>query len=309
MDKDIVALVITFNPDFEILDRLFHSLPPRCHIVVVDNGSDPDTISRLEKVQSDHPGFHLLGLASNLGIAEAQNRGIEVAREKFPGFRFILTLDHDSVPASGMCESMINTVENRMALGEKIAAVGPVLRDPRTGSRLNFHGIRGIFWWKIVPKPGAGPVRVESLNSSGSLIPRASLDSIGSFDSKMFIDHVETEWCFRAVSQGFHIYADQNAEMEHSMGDSMLTVWFLRNWSLPNRSARRHYTIFRNSIYLQRKSYVPPVWKFWNLIKLLSTFVQFGLLTPNSSDHRRWMLRGISDGWRGKLGPYPDQST
>ena len=173
---------------------------------------------------------------------------------------------------------------------------------------LNFHKIRGPLWWKVAPQPGTGVVLVDSINSSGSLIPRKALEEVGPFDARMFIDHVETEWCFRAIGMGYEVYAHQNARMEHCMGDRMMTARFIVRWSMPYRSARRHYTIFRNSLYLQRKAYVPRVWKFWNLVKLAMTYVLFGLFGEDAKNHRQWIYRGIEHGRRQIMGPYPNSA-
>lgn len=304
-DSAAVAVVVTFNPDSHLLQKMFEVLCPECPIIVVDNGSGKDVISGLRQLAGGYPDVTISELGENFGIARAQNHGIELAGKCFPEFRYILTLDHDSVPQPGMCTSLVARAESLRSAGQKPGAIGPLLIESRTGEALKFHRIRGIFWWKLRPRPGHGAIRVDSINSSGTLISRETLEQCGGFDESMFIDHVETEWCFRVLHHGFGLFVDQDVTMDHELGDDVVTSGKFIKFSMPYRGPRRHYTIFRNSIYLQRKGYIPLVWKLWNIIKLAFTFFYFGFLAHDSSEQRHWIRRGIRDGMRGEMGGYP----
>jgi rhamnosyltransferase len=157
-------------------------------------------------------------------------------------------------------------------------------------------------WKKVVPSSSSEPVECQSLNSSGSLITLSAIESVGLLNDTFFMDHGETEWCFRAISKGYKIFGTSSIEMEHLMGDRVYEYWFFGKKRMPYRSPLRHYYIIRNGILMQKMPYVPIVWKFWNVVKILFTFLYFGILGDSPKQHRRYILRGIHDGLRGAKG-------
>lgn len=305
MNTKVAAITVTYNPSQVVLRKQMESLATQCPLVLVDNGSCESVLDEIECAVNEYEGVLLEMLGRNTGIAAAQNFGIEHARNLYPDCQYVLTLDQDSVPDLNMVETLVNCFSNLEKAGSKVAAVGPILYDDRSENYLNFHRIKGPFWWKVKPDPGGQAVNVDSLNSSGSLISLEALDSVGALNSDLFIDHVETEWCFRAKDADYSIFACQQTSMEHAMGDDVVDIRIVNVKAMPYRSPKRHYFIVRNSMFLQRQKYVPMVWKFWNTVKLVFTILYFGFFTKESAEHRRWIYKGLKDGWCLRLGKLP----
>lgn len=59
----------------------------------------------------------------------------------------------------------------------------------------------------------------------------------------IFIDYVDTEWCFRALSKGYKLYMSEKAVMRHSVGDDTIN---LLNFKIPVHSGYRRYYRVRN---------------------------------------------------------------
>jgi rhamnosyltransferase len=129
-----------------------------------------------------------------------------------------------------------------------------------------------------------------------------ALRIIGEFDSRLFIDHVETDWCFRARASGFKLFATAGTRLTHHMGDAICHYWFFGRKSMPYRSPSRHYYLTRNSILLQKRNYVPVAWKFANILKLGFTFLYFGFLGKDTKQQRKCILLGMRDGMKGITG-------
>ena len=90
-------------------------------------------------------------------------------------------------------------------------------------------------------------VNVDFLLSSGSLLPLSALANIGLMDESLFIDHVDTEWCFRAKAHGFQLFGVCDAVMTHALGERRKEIWFLRQRVVPFHKPFRYYYMFRNS--------------------------------------------------------------
>jgi len=301
------AITVTYNPDPVILGNQLQCLNTQCKVIVIDNGSRKDLRDAIKKLCTRHDHMQLIVLDENIGISCAQNIGIQHVMETLPEALFVLLLDHDSLPNEEMVHDLENEFQSLHESGHNIAAIGPLLYDPRDKKYLGFHVIQRGLWGKIIPMKNSGPIECHSLNSSGSLISLDVLKEVGLLEKDFFMDHGETEWCFRAIDKGYKIYGSGRVIMNHRMGDEVCEYWFFGRKRMPYRSPQRHYYIIRNSIILQQRSYVPLTWKFWNIMKILFTYSYFGFVSKESKEQRHFIWMGICDGLRSKTGKLHSQ--
>ncbi|MEB0047228.1 MULTISPECIES: glycosyltransferase family 2 protein [unclassified Pseudomonas] len=296
----ICAVVVTYHPDLENLKVLLASLTGQvAEIVVVDNGS-PESLESFVVSQRLINNVAVLSLGENLGIGYAQNVGIDYARNA--GASYVAFFDQDSCPESNMIERLHTSAVELQLTGVRLAAVAPSYKDTQGGALSSFVRL-GIFGFKRTAcVEGAGLVEADFLISSGSLIPMSVIEDVGKMDSSLFIDHVDTEWCFRAKSKGYRLFGVCNAVMLHTLGDRRVRVWFLRWRTVPYHSPFRYYYMFRNSILLQRRSYMPLGWKLADINRCLSVFLFFGIFSSSRSVCLKMMWRGLRDGMIGVTG-------
>lgn len=302
MNTRVCAITVTYNPDLELLRRQLQSLSGQCQVVIVDNGSSGDMELLLDDLCTKHEaGF--LALHDNYGIARAQNEGVKFARKQHPDCEYLLFLDHDSVPGAGFVEALLAQY-TALDRDTKVGAVGPAIFEPRADSYYGFHVIKGLRYLRVLPidmKQDA--IECATINSSGTLCALAVFDAVGGFDEQLFIDHVETEWCFRAKQAGYRLYGCKTVTMPHHMGDEVINIHLLgKTVPLPYRNPLRHRYLMRNSVLLLKRSYIPLVWKFYCVAKLVFTLVLFGFFTGESKAQRQSILQGIKDGIRGVSG-------
>jgi rhamnosyltransferase len=120
----------------------------------------------------------------------------------------------------------------------------------------------------------------------------------------LFIDHVETEWCFRAQRNGWNLYGTKNVVLEHRMGDNVVRFNILgTTLTLPYRSPHRHRYLMRNSVEMLRRPYIPLMWKAYCVAKIGVTGVLFGALSEDKAAQARAIWAGVVDGVRGRSGP------
>lgn len=295
----VCAVVITYYPDLESLRSLLTSLSRQVSkIVIVDNGS-PVCLEDFA-IASGFEDLVVLKLGDNLGIGYAQNVGIDYAR-KF-GFTYVALFDQDSCPDVNMIQKLNSAAEKLEQSGVPLAAVAPSYKDTQGGMLSSFVRV-GFFGFKrTVLVQNCGPVEADFLISSGSLIPISTLDEIGGVDASLFIDHVDTEWCFRATAKGYKLFGIPDAVMLHSLGDRRVRFWFLRWRTVPYHSPFRYYYMFRNSVLLQRRSYMPLKWKLADLGRCFRALLFFGLFSSSRIACLKMMLRGVMDGLAGRSG-------
>ncbi len=297
-----VAITVTYNPVLDLLQKQLDSLSKQCRTLFIDNHSCT-ALDSIIKLCKTHNHTQFLALDSNTGISNAQNIGIQYVRSNYPDVDFVLLLDHDSVPSEGMVKKLEEFHTSLTKMGKQPAAVGPHLFDPRDGKHLGFHVLRYRFIYKkIIPTLAAPPLECQGINSSGSLLSIKAIDTIGLLDNTLFMDHGETEWCYRAMSKGYRVYGIPGVVMEHHMGDEVCEYWLLGKKRMPYRSPLRHYYIVRNSIILQKRPYIPLHWKLMNLLKICLTYFYFGLFSKEAPEHRKYIFQGLRDGLKGTTG-------
>lgn len=300
-NQGVVAIIVTYHPSAQNLERLCINLSKQVqHIVVVDNGSrdeDLDVLSALTVA------VKLEKLHKNYGIAHAQNKGIEIAKAQYAA-DYVVLFDQDSSPAPEMVSKLIAAYERLSEQNQQVAALGPYYADDRQQQLSPFVKL-GLFNLKRINQQNhpSNECEVEFLIASGSLIPMKVLDQIGLMQSELFIDHVDTEWCFRARAQGYRVYGVFDAQMKHVLGDQV--VQFLRR-RFSVRSPLRNYYLMRNSMWLYQQKSPSLHWKLVDAWRLLVKFVVYSLIVPPRLKHVKMMLKGIWHGLTKQMGQFKD---
>jgi len=294
----IVAVVVTYQPDAEALDRLLRALRHQvAKVVVVDNGSSRGIDKILGQVLLSDPWCELVRLPENLGIAAALNIGIERARKA--GADFVMLSDQDSEPASDMVERLLEVATTKAKMGVEVAAVGPRYNDERNENPAVFVKVRGLLFTRQACLDDDSVFEVDFLISSGSLIPLAALDAIGEMREDLFIDYVDIEWGLRAKRAGFQLFGVCCARMQHNIGDEPIHVF---GRTIPCHSPLRHYYEFRNAARLYCEAGVAWNWKIAYGWRLLLKYVAYSLLAKPRHEHWWMMTLGIAHGLAGRMG-------
>jgi rhamnosyltransferase len=288
----IVAIIVSYQPDLARLVDLLKAVSSQTHrVVVVDNGSNEDVAGSLARAGSD---VDVVSLGENLGIAAAHNLGIRWAREH--GAKYVLLMDQDSVPETGMVAALKSAHEDLVAAGNKVAAVGPRSRDRQTGHLAPHVQFAGFRFGPVACEPGQAVVPTDVLISSGSLISIEVLDAVGGMDELLFIDQVDIEWVLRARAKGYQAWGHCEAAMSHSLGEQRRRVWLGRWREIPLHKPFRYYYMFRNSVLLQRRDYPCRAWRRVDTIRLLQILLFVTMFHPQRFQALWSMLRGLRDG-------------
>jgi rhamnosyltransferase len=212
------------------------------------------------------------------------------------GASAFLLLDQDSVPAPDMVQRLVDAWSELAAKGEKVAACGPSRREPGSPVQHGFVQECGFGFRHILPPDNQPVVACDFLITSGQLVPRAAIEEVGLMDEPLFVDHVDTEWCFRARSKGYRCFGVRDAVMEHELGTRRRRTWLGRWRQVPMHAPFRYYFIARNSVALRHRAYMPAVWRRHDLIRLIGLYFHNGLFAAEGRTVRTAFRRGLADG-------------
>ena len=292
----VCGVLVTYHPDAALLRRVIAAAAPQlAQLLIVDNGTPG-----IEAQLADG-AVVLLAQPSNIGLAAAQNVGIEWARRH--GHSHVLILDQDSTPEPGMVDALVAEWDVLAANG-KVGAVGPTFHDPREARPAPFVRVAFPVSRKLWCDATDRHLQCDFLISSGALIPLAVLADVGTMEEGLFIDNVDMEWSFRARAQGYQLFGVCSASMEHHLGDDRAAV--LGGLAhVVRHGPVRLYFIMRNRLALYGMRHTPRVWIAQDFPRVFAKFFIFSVLVGPRWTNLRYMVRGLLDGMRGRRGPCP----
>ncbi|MFH3827692.1 rhamnosyltransferase [Acinetobacter nosocomialis] len=288
----VTAVVITYNPSSNVF-ILINSLKVQgISSVIVDNGSKDFDFTIIKT----NPDYYLLELGCNLGIATAQNKGIEKAIEL--GAEHILFFDQDSSIPENYIENLCLDYKLLKDNNIDVGAVGPRFIDDRYSFYYKTISIKkNGFRIKHNVSNIVTPLHSTLLISSGSIISVSTLRKVGLMRDNYFIDYVDTEWCLRAESLGYKNFISAKAVMRHTIGDNVINLKF---FNVPVHSAFRRYYRVRNAFYLMHEPHVPIILAIREIFFSFIHQIILIIFEKNKSGYLKSYFKGLIDGIKNK---------
>lgn len=297
-----IATVTVATNAASVLPRQLEALQrqtwPIQEVIVVDNGSKDST---LELLRTRYPRVTVVALGENLGVGGAFSAGLSYAALERK-HDWVWLLDDDSVPEDDALEQLLHGYCLAEQQGRETGALACFPAHGESG--LSYPGL--LWRDRLVPPPIDAQKQpiwfVDATISSGTMIRRDVIETVGLPRDDFFMDFVDFEYGLRMRRHGYEIAIVRNSTLHHTVGNPRIIrfLGFKRPWS--DHAPWRQYYIIRNHTYVVWHSY--PQWrpKFFMLVRLL----RHGLASLLFSDHKfescRMMLLGFLDGRAGRLG-------
>lgn len=291
MDK-VAAIIVSYNPDNNLLDSVNLLINQVEKIIIVDNGSKDKNKKDINLIKDiDSKKINIIFNEENLGIATALNIGVKQALND--GYDWILTMDQDSKASSNMIEKMLEVYNNiDKNKRDNILSIFPNFVDERVQSIEENSNMSSYEY-------------VDADITSGNLLKAEVFDKVGFFDDSLFIDLVDTDFCMRLNEKNIKMIKVRDAILYHSLGESQSVKSGLLKFNTSNHSALRRYYMTRNRFYTWEKykdlnSFTLNRDK--NLFK--KEFVKIILGEKDKVNKIRMVFKGYKDykkGIRGKL--------
>lgn len=299
-EQKIFAIVITYNPDLQLLDAEYNSLVPQVdRIVYIDNFSkNREDIKQwiLHKNAAE-----IIWLEDNEGIGAAQNAGIRSALKS--NATHIIIFDQDSVVAEDFVENLYHAEQKALSDGVNVGLTGPVYFSP---DRKYAYPILNINNNRMQRLPQDivrdDYMQVSHIIASGELIRREVIEKAGLMKESWFIGYIDFEFCFRAAQHGFSTIVTKNATMYHQMGDRQVKILGRK---IGIYSPFRRYFDCRNTILIQKDNILPKILCRYCLKLMWGKILISLILGPHRIQQFKYCLCGLIDGLKGKTGKCP----
>jgi len=275
----VLAVVVTYHPDAGLAQRLRALRAEVGAVLVVDNASPDFAAIEAAAREAD---CQVIGNRTNLGVAAALNQGADAALAG--RFAWLALFDQDSLISQGAIAALLGLYDRHPAR-EAIAVLAMSHRDRATGADYHRRG-------DILEETG-GWRSVRTTITSGSLVRREALESLGAFDDRLFIDGVDHDFCLRCRGAGRLVIEARGQVLEHSLGAIARRRVLGRGVPLSNHSAARRYYITRNSLELSVRHFGrDPLWSVRELAHLATSNAAVALLEADRRAKVGAMLQG-----------------
>lgn len=227
----IAACVILYNPGESVIENIQSYIEHVDKLYLIDNTESASL--NFQKTCNSLPKTIIVHDSSNEGIAKRLNQACQLALQD--GFDYLLTMDQDSFFDESIVKKYFECIQQYL-LKEKVAMFGVNYEQEIFNADCNCN-------------------MVKVLITSGSVINLNNYKNIGGFDENLFIDFVDTDYCFKSILKGCELVQFSNIYMHHEIGTTTQHR-SLKNMKLSTRSIHssiRLYYMTRNFLYLQNK--------------------------------------------------------
>jgi GT2 family glycosyltransferase len=303
----IASVTVSYNGARTLprhLDALKHQTRRIDEIILVDNASCDGTT----KVLASHPDVTVLGLSENFGVGGGYAEGLKYAalRKKYD---WIWLFDQDSVPAPDALSQLLGEVEKMGEVLKTVAILAPVCLH--SGTKMPYQGLL----WKsgrmieVAGDSSRSITWVDLVISSGSLVRRQAVESVGLPRADFFMDFVDYEHCLRLRQNGFRIGVVRDSHLEHVLGYPRVFRYLGHTTRWTDHEPSRVYYMTRNEVFTIWHCY--PNWKpkFFLAYRSLRYAVSIIIFGEKKKSCLGMISRGWVDGLAGKLGVRPETAV
>jgi len=295
----IAAVVVTFNPDERVTERLAAIRREVGRLVIVDNGSSPEIRTVLANWAEINDAT-VLANAENRGLAAALNQGLVWGGSA--GCEWVITFDQDSTPQSGLAAALLATAQSP-AVSERVAVVGAHTFDERSG-REDYWMQPAWFGFRRVRCKEVDLSGVTFVITSGALTRVQAWRELGGFDEGLFIDYLDHDLCLKARKSGWQVLVSSAARLAHNLGSKRGVVVAGRTVRPTFHSAGRHYYIARNRLIMwKRHAFRFPHWWLFDLSFGVLNTIRVLSAEDSRGEKLAAMFRGTWHGVLGRSGP------
>lgn len=178
-------------------------------VIVVDNGSADDSVSR---IREGFPWAEVVLTGKNLGFPCGCNVGIRQALSE--GTDYVWLLNNDTVADPGALDALVAKAES----DPRIGAVGSAIYCMEAPTQLQAWGGGYVNFWLGRTRHLVKPVpdeKIQYITGASLLLPRRVLETVGLLDEQIFLYWDDPEYCWRLRRAGWKLAVAGQSKIWH----------------------------------------------------------------------------------------------
>lgn len=307
--KKVEIVILNYNgweDTIECLNSLQSTISNTNYIInvlIVDNGSDNDSVIELQKWMEnsyiEHSTIHsineksqkekiiLLSLNTNYGFAGGCNRGIEYSLNSLKA-DYVMLLNNDTVVEEGFIEPLITKIENDETIGIISSEIHEYF-DRQTfflGGAISYSRCSGYHNYN---SRELNMRNVTFLSGCLWLIRGEAIKTCGLLDEKYFLYIEDVDYCYRMAESGYRLTCTKESVIYHK-----------ESRSTKSKPIISYYNT-RNRLYFCKKIKRKKLKKaFFYFYFFFSRIIKCILMPQNT----KYIYLGVKDYINGRMGNY-----
>jgi GT2 family glycosyltransferase len=182
------------------------------HVMVVDNGSEDDSIARIHFM---YPQVEVIAVGQNLGFSKGNNLAIRLALER--NFAFVWLLNNDTTVDANSLSALV------AMSGDGIGIVGSVLYEAADPDRIQAWGggRLNMFLGSTTQFQSEPAAAIQHILGTSMLIPCDVLRQVGLLNEEFFFYMEDTEFSWRVRRHGYTLKVAAQSKVVHKGGSSV----------------------------------------------------------------------------------------
>ncbi len=211
----VYLIAINWNSSeltLQLLSHLTRLDYPNHHTLVVDNGSEPEDVRRL---QDAHPNLDILRNEKNAGFGGGNNLGIQRALEQ--GADYVWLINNDAFPDPSALSALVAKAQAEPRAG----GVGSMIYEAEHPAQIQCRGGGRLYPWlgyaRLLKPPGG---RLDFLTGTSLLLSAPALRQIHGFDELFFLYWEDADLCLRLREAGWTLEVAEGSKVFHAMSST-----------------------------------------------------------------------------------------
>lgn len=228
MDLSVVIVNYqTFELTKNTINSIFeYSYPFSLEVIVVDNASSDDSLSKLKDYFKDKVKF--IASAENNGFAAGNNQALNVSQGKY-----VLLLNSDTIVWEDTLESIYNYMEKHTDVGACGCRVLLENGELDKACKRSFPNVKNSFFrlfhiptnsedddYNLDNLPDGEIYEIDCLTGAFMFIRKTALDEVGFLDETFFMYGEDIDLCYRIKQAGWKIVYYGKSKITHLKGAS-----------------------------------------------------------------------------------------
>ena len=291
---NVYAVTVTYGDRSGFVERLAKRLMVVnvYKLIVVDNGSAPESKVRLKDLVNIYPSkVEVISLDENSGSAGGFKEGLMAAGVR-PDCDYIWLLDDDNLPDLNALEQLLLTYQklnencclvslrNNRILYRKIFNDSDVKRKfNKPNSFIHFNFLHWLGRRFLYSRKKLSLIPIPYAPYGGMFFHKRLLQTIGYPLDQMYLYRDDHEYSHRIVKAGLKIYLNRDSvieDMEVSWHGRKKYRFFRRFMTLVDGDEMKTYFVIRNSIFFECKYFVTNKLEY-AINRFLYTIIFYGL--------------------------------
>lgn len=228
----VSVIILTYKNGAKNIERCLSSLVkvkyPKLEMIIVDNGSTDDTLSRISNFKYPRPrsakrggqisNIKLIKNKKNLGFCEGNNRAVKIAKGKY-----VLLLNNDTKVTPDFLNVLVRDLEEDESIGVVQPKIRQLIETEKLDACASFLTWTGFpyhygYSQKQSMKKYNRKMYMYSAKGACFLTRKSLIDRIGLFDKDYFAYFEETDFCHRVWMSGSKVLYEPTSEIFHLGG-------------------------------------------------------------------------------------------